>query len=580
MGAHDVLAAGSLFAGCFRIVELLSEREMGKTYLVEDLPKGKQCVLNAMDTSLLTDDAIRETFAAQVMRTWRVSSAHVLQTIDAGIDGASGRPWFTTEILSGEDLASRVRRWGAQPLPEVRALLTALGDALGKAHAQGLVHYDLRPENIQLGPGKPFSVTVRELTISRVVADACAADGHIVGTAIWMPPEQFDLGGALAPTANVWSLGLLAFYAATGKTYWLDVSDDPVPSEALLGEILLDPVVGASARAKALGCEVALLPWFDAWFARCVTRDADQRFPDAAAACAAFIESFRRGLSDLTREVDDDQTPLAAAEVAPTDLTPTPLAAAAVTPADPTPTPSAAAAVAPTAPTPTPPGAAAGAPMPPGREKQRHGHRMLRYATVLVAGAAALGWFWKNQRASKQDSSYAATHGSETSPPTAAEPPAPARSAPTATEPTPARPAPTAMEPPAPAHSTSPEPVASDPETVASSAAPATPDTGEPRPSVASRSFAVSDVSSGTTDFSLAAALKALKGIYYGKCALPSAGKVTVTFAPSGRVKKVAVQGEYNEQTTTCVAARFSAATVAPFRGAPQTLTATLVATR
>jgi hypothetical protein len=91
----------------------------------------------------------------------------------------------------------------------------------------------------------------------------------------------------------------------------------------------------------------------------------------------------------------------------------------------------------------------------------------------------------------------------------------------------------------------------------------------------------VSEVSGGTSDFNLTAALKALNGIYYGKCAVPTPGKVAVTFAPSGRVKKVAVvRGEYDEQATTCVALRFSAATVTPFRGAPQTVTADLVATR
>jgi hypothetical protein len=82
------------------------------------------------------------------------------------------------------------------------------------------------------------------------------------------------------------------------------------------------------------------------------------------------------------------------------------------------------------------------------------------------------------------------------------------------------------------------------------------------------------------SDYDVASALKALNRVYYGDCRVPSAGQIAVTFATSGRVKKVAVvQGDYDERTLGCIAARFGAAGMHPFRGVPQTVTASLEST-
>jgi hypothetical protein len=85
---------------------------------------------------------------------------------------------------------------------------------------------------------------------------------------------------------------------------------------------------------------------------------------------------------------------------------------------------------------------------------------------------------------------------------------------------------------------------------------------------------------SGSADYDLASALRAVNRIYYGTCAVPSAGKLAITFAPTGHVKQVAIlRGDYDEQTTACVAARFGTAKTTPFQGGPQTVTAELAAT-
>jgi hypothetical protein len=470
-----------------------------------------------MDAALARTPSWRGKFATDAKRTSIVASPNVLQVMDAGIDSASGRPWFTTELLKGEDLATRVSRVGRVPLSEVRLLVIALGDALGEAHAQGLVHYDLTPENVHLGPGSPFTVRLRELTISRLISDACAAEGDLIGTAIWMPPEQFDLGRALSAAANVWSLGLLAFYAATGKTYWAKASNEGAPSKELLREILGDPLVPASERARALGCAGLLPRRFDAWFARCVTRDTRERFADAYAACSGFDRVDR---PDSVAPPAIAPPPIAPPVPAPLPVSPRPVAMPAISPTP----PAAATAVAP-----------ARAPVPRKAKRRAPGLRVLAFAAM----SAAFGlWLW-NDGSARRAATAAATPSAAT---TAAAPSASVAALPSASTPV-----------------------------VSSADVPAVD---------ASESSVVYDAAEEAPGFDLASALKALNQVYYGACHVPSPGVISIAFGSTGRVKKVAlVQGDYDQETTDCLLARFGAATMTPFRGAPQTVTANLVAT-
>jgi serine/threonine-protein kinase len=543
MAPTELLAPGSVFAGAFRVVELLGEGEMGATYAVDPVGGGARCALKVMNAALAGNDSWRARFASEAKSTSSIESPYLLQTLDAGIDPPSGRPWFTTELLRGEDLSARVSRDGPRPLPEVRALVDALGDALGKAQAKGLVHYDLTPENVHLGPGAPFEVRLRELTISRLVADACAAQGDLIGTVLWMSPEQLELGRKLTPRANVWSLGLLAFYAAVGHVYWTTASSDPAPSKELLRQILSDPLVPASQRAKELGRADALPPRFDAWFTRCVVRDARARFPDALAAHAAFAALVdARGPESEddrpTRPVPELQAapPKRRRSVSHADIAE--IMGHALPPPDLAP---------PTSPTPPPAATAARAPAARQRGARRGGRavRFLVFASLVVG----LGFWLKAERGVGSG---------------AGEPRPPLASA-TAAAASRAASAPTGG--------------------IASAAVSASAPIASVATAPSSSRGVVLFANEGEggeegVDYDVATALKALNRVYYGDCHVPSAGQIAVTFATSGRVKKVAVvQGSYQEPTVGCIAARFGAARMPPFRGAAQTVTANLEST-
>jgi serine/threonine protein kinase len=556
MPSLEALAPGSVFAGRFRIVDVLGKGQMGTAYVVETSPDSTRCALKVMDAVLVKRDALRERFAAEARSTSKVASAHLLHTRDAGIDETTDRPWFTTELLPGEDLSARVSREGPQSLADISALVAGLCDALGKAHALGLIHYDLTPENVHLAPGKPLAVTLRELTVSRLVADACAAEGNLFGTSLWMAPEQFTLGRPLEPASNTWSLALLAFYAATGHVFWMHALDDPSPSKALVHEILREPIAVASERARALGYPGALPGWFDTWFARCMTREPERRFPDARTAYASFaqlMEAYRDERAEAAEEPPRSTKPPSSR--------PPPRGPRSVPPGELLGLQGAVSHV--------PPTAAYSATVGPTRARRRG--RRVRYFALLLAGAALLAWLSSGRHPRDRLS-----------------PPSPATEGPAKSAPTGALPAPTPA-PTAPPTSAVVSPAPSTAVAVMISSAGSTLEpvtsradaTSATSPAVAVRTFPAGDAVGEATEYDVAAATKALNRVYYGDCALWSTGRVAVTFAPSGRVKRVALlNGDYDEPTTTCIAARFGAAKMSPFRGPAQSVTADLIATR
>jgi hypothetical protein len=114
-----------------------------------------------------------------------------------------------------------------------------------------------------------------------------------MGTPIWMAPEQTGPGNEIAPATDVWALGLIAYYALTGRSFWRAASDAHASMQMLLREILIDPIPSLRDRAAEQGVLELLPVGFDAWFARCVRREAGERFADAGEAVAALDRVFR-----------------------------------------------------------------------------------------------------------------------------------------------------------------------------------------------------------------------------------------------------------------------------------------------
>ena len=304
--ADTELAAGDLFAEDFIVVKKLDRGGMGAVYEVEQRSTGRRRALKVLHAEVAQSPRNREAFLREARVGSRIESEHVVEVIAAGIDPASERPWLVMELLVGETLARRVKSRGPLRGDELMAIYRPIAHSLSAAHRVGVIHCDLKPENVFLCETKRadvgFTVKVLDFGIAKVVQEyrtsvlATSAEG----TPRWMAPEQTVRNGRIKPATDVWALGLMAFYLLTGTYYWrcAQVSQGVVP---LLVEVARGPMPPASERAREHGASRELPPGFDAWFARCVARDLDARFPEATEAVEALAACFSARGSPVSR---------------------------------------------------------------------------------------------------------------------------------------------------------------------------------------------------------------------------------------------------------------------------------------
>jgi eukaryotic-like serine/threonine-protein kinase len=288
------LATGTVFAGDFKVIRPLRTGGQGSLYVVEQLSTSKHRALKLMLPELVAQPASRKRFELEAKIAARIHSDHVVESIASGVDD-TGTPWLVMELLEGQDLAAYTQERRRLPPGEVLEIFSQLCHALGEAHRQGIVHRDLKPENIFLANarrrGVPFMVKVLDFGIARILAEAqtiSSATTTGLGTPMWMAPEQATPGGPIAPSTDVWPLGLLAFRLLTGYLFWKAPYDPGASVMMLMAEAFMHPVPTASERAAHYKCRDRIPLGFDAWFAKCVSRSMDQRFAGAAEAFAAL----------------------------------------------------------------------------------------------------------------------------------------------------------------------------------------------------------------------------------------------------------------------------------------------------
>lgn len=292
-----VLQQGTVFGRDFRILRALKSGGMGAVFVVEQLSTGRQRALKVMNPDLAQNPVTRERFVLEARAASQIDSDHVVEIVTAGVDEDTGAPYLVMELLRGEELEDAFARLGPLPVGDVAEVLSQVGHALERAHAMGIVHRDLKPQNIFLAASRrkdaPFTVKILDFGIAKLVADSQnqKTSTQALGSPLYMSPEQTDSRGRITPATDVWALGLIAFRLLTGEEFWRETQSLP----ALLREVVVEPIAFASERAREIGAADKLPVGFDAWFARCVNRDIDARFPEAGACVRAFAELVEPG---------------------------------------------------------------------------------------------------------------------------------------------------------------------------------------------------------------------------------------------------------------------------------------------
>ncbi len=257
---------------------------MGAVFLAEDGRDGARVALKVLDRAVVgRDPKGLERFGREALAGSRIDSPHVVRVLDSGVEADT--PWLSMELVEGDALDGWIARSGPLRGEAAWAILEPLFRAVAAAHAIGIVHRDLKPEHVMITQrdGGPF-VRVLDFGIAKQVTDELGkstAEG--LGTPIWTAPEQSHRTRDLGKQADVWALGLLAFYVFTGRFYWRTANDEKASPMDLILELMRGDLEPASRRSQAIGAP-QLPSGFDAWFSRCVHRDPKARFADAGVA--------------------------------------------------------------------------------------------------------------------------------------------------------------------------------------------------------------------------------------------------------------------------------------------------------
>jgi formylglycine-generating enzyme required for sulfatase activity/tRNA A-37 threonylcarbamoyl transferase component Bud32 len=268
---------------------------MGTVYVAMQLSTGVLRALKVMRTELAPDARFRERFQQEARAAAQIPSDHVAQVLSAGVDEQLGLPYLAMELLDGVELERVVEQGGPLTTPQFVHVFGQLCHAVGRGHALGVVHRDLKAANVFLCrsrvAGLPVMVKVLDFGIAKLLTDAKTKSTQAMGTPLWVAPEQTEKRSEVTPATDVWAIGLLGFYVLTGKVFWeaAQEGEEHASVPALMREVLVDPIEAASARAVRLGST-----WpreLDAWFSRCVARTPIERFASATAAFEALEEA-------------------------------------------------------------------------------------------------------------------------------------------------------------------------------------------------------------------------------------------------------------------------------------------------
>ncbi|HEX4512756.1 MAG TPA: serine/threonine-protein kinase, partial [Polyangiaceae bacterium] len=291
------LEPGTVFAGDYKVVQLLSEGGMGSVYVAEQISTGKQRALKLMLPQLVADPRLRTRFEQEARIGSKIDSEHVVEVVAAGVDQAfGGVPWLAMELLRGETLAAYVARHGPLHPRAMLEIMEQVCHAIGAAHDAGVVHRDLKPENVFVAQarrtGSNYMIKVLDFGIAKVVAEAKTSETAAIGSPMWMAPEQTARGSDILPQTDVWSIGLIVFNLLTRRFFWRAAEDEAASITHVLREIVIDPIPLLSQRAMEVNCHQAFPPGFDAWFARSVDRSVHARFPNANVQLAELKRIF------------------------------------------------------------------------------------------------------------------------------------------------------------------------------------------------------------------------------------------------------------------------------------------------
>jgi serine/threonine-protein kinase len=271
----EFLELQAALAGEYSLQRELGRGGMGVVYLARDVQLDREVAIKVLPSHLAQVPESRDRFLREARTAAGLSHPHIVPIHRVG--EAGGFVFFVMSYVEGETLGERLRTRGPLPPADAARVLREVAWALAYAHGRGIVHRDVKPDNILLeaGTGRAL-VTDFGIAHSRGSPGPTTDPGQLVGTAHFMSPEQ-AAGAPVDGRSDIYALGVVGYLAVSGR----------LPFEAPTLPALLVRQATEAPRA-VLRVAPGLPPALGAAIDRCLARDPAARFPDGEALAAAL----------------------------------------------------------------------------------------------------------------------------------------------------------------------------------------------------------------------------------------------------------------------------------------------------
>lgn len=278
---------GTTLAGKYRVEEHISDGGMGAVYRATHVLMDKTVALKVLHPSLAADDKIVARFTREAKAASRISHPHALNVTDFG-ESETGVVFLVMEYLRGETLKEIIRRDGPMPLQRVTEIVRQVAGALNAAHAEGVIHRDLKSDNIMLDEvgaqqdwAKVLDFGIAKITEPEGATDpALTAPNLVIGTPQYMSPEQCSHSSDIDARSDIYSLGIIIYEMFTGHVPF--VGDSPT---AVMMKHLQDEPPSVLTERPDLPSEVG------AAIVRALAKKPEDRFESASDLADALADA-------------------------------------------------------------------------------------------------------------------------------------------------------------------------------------------------------------------------------------------------------------------------------------------------
>lgn len=216
-----------VIGGRYRIRGFVGKGAMARVYLAEDERSGMPVAVKVLEEPHRSDPKIRERFEREARMASMIGHPSIVTIYAAGQREEDNAPYLVMEFLVGETVGDYIRREGRMPRELVVPALQQAASALAAAHRAGIIHRDIKPDNLFLlgEPGDPYELKIVDFGLSKEQSSNMTATGVVMGTPATMAPEQI-LGEGVDGRTDVYALGVVGYWMLAGKQPFDDTDDE------------------------------------------------------------------------------------------------------------------------------------------------------------------------------------------------------------------------------------------------------------------------------------------------------------------------------------------------------------------